>query len=179
MLSMIALERGSKTPSYVPDYLATSITDIDFQRLKREGARYVAFDADSTLVDYRGVEIAPATLKYLKQQRKLFDKWCIASNRITNDLLPLAEVIDAGVVQADWLIRKPDIRFFQRVLKYCDNADPHEVVMIGDKLVADIYGGKRAGCKTVWVEHLGRDSLFDRLIHLRKWEKHFLKRYKP
>lgn len=175
---MIALERASKTPTYVPDYLATAITDIDFVRLKRDGARFVAFDADSTLVDYRGVEIAPLTLKHLVKNRQQFDKWCIASNRITNDLEPLAKSIDAGIVQADWLIRKPDIRFFRRVFKYF-GAEPHEVVMIGDKLWADIYGAKRAGCKTVWVENLGRDSLFDRLIHLRKLEKRLLKRYKP
>lgn len=174
---MIALERGHKTPLYVPDYLATAITDIDFERLAREGVKYVAFDADSTLVNYRGVEIAPLTLKYLMEQRQLFEKWCIASNRITNDLQALANSIDAGVIQADWRIRKPDIRFFQRVFTYFD-AEPQEVVMIGDKLLADIYGAKRAGCRTVWVEHLGRDSLYDRLIHLRRWEKRLLKRYK-
>jgi uncharacterized protein len=175
---MIALERTEKTPRYVPDYLATAITDIDFVRLKREGARFVAFDADSTLVNYRGVEIAPLTLRYLIKQRRLFDKWCIASNRVTNDLLPLANSIDAGVIQASWQIRKPDMRFYQRVFEYFD-AKPQEVVMIGDKLLADMFGAKRAGCKTVWVEHLGRDSLFDRLIHLRHWEKRFLKRYRP
>lgn len=176
-VSMIALEQGSKTPQYVPDYLATAVTDIDFERLARDGVKYVAFDADSTLVDYRGVEIAPATLKHLIKYRPLFKGWCIASNRITNDLLPLANSIDAGVVQATWWTRKPSRRFFSRVLRYF-KAQPAEVVMIGDKLVADIYGANRSGLKTVWVEHLGRDSLFDRLIHLRKIEKRVLKRFR-
>jgi HAD superfamily phosphatase (TIGR01668 family) len=173
---MIALEPEGKTPLYVPNYLSNSVTDIDFERLAREGIKYVAFDADSTLVPYRGVKIAPSTLKHLMKQRKLFKKWCIASNRITNDLEPLARSIDAGVIRADILIRKPDIRFFRTVLEYF-GASPDEVVMVGDKLIADIYGGNRAGLKTVWVEKLGRDSLIDRLIHLRKIEKRLLKRY--
>lgn len=175
---MIALQRASKTPLYVPDYMANSVTDIDFARLAKEGIKYVAFDADSTLVPYRGVKIAPSTLKHLMKQRKLFEKWCIASNRITDDLEPLGRSIDAGVIRADILIRKPDIRFFRYVLEYFQ-AEPEEVVMIGDKLIADVFGAQRAGFKTVWVEKLGRDSLLDRLIHLRKLEKRLLKRYLP
>lgn len=171
------MKRRVKTPRYVPDYLATSIEDIDFKRLSQAGVRFVAFDADSTLVPYRGVEIAPATIKYLQDQRQLFKNWCIASNRITNDLPPLAESIGAGIVQATLTVRKPQRRYFKRVLKHL-GAKPSEVVMIGDKLIADMFGAKRAGFTTVWVEHLGRDSLIDRTIHLRAFEKRLLKRYK-
>lgn len=175
---MIALKRDSKTPYYVPDYLATAITDIDFKRLSREGIKYVAFDADSTLVNYRGAVVAPAVRKYLSENRRVFNKWCIASNRITNDLAPIAKVIDADLIQANILIRKPDIHFFHKVLQHF-GAKPGEVVMIGDKLIADIYGAKRAGFKTVWVEHIGRDSFLDRFLHVRRLEKWLLKKFKP
>ena len=173
---MIHIKRESDTPRFVPDYMASSIEDIDFKLLAKKGIRYVAFDADSTLVPYRGAEIAVSTQKYLKQQKKLFKKWCIASNRITNDLEPLADSIGAGIVQASWTVRKPQRRYFRWVVSHF-GAKPSEIVMIGDKLVADIFGANRAGFTTVWVEHLGRDSLFDRLIHLRQIERRLLKKY--
>lgn len=175
---MIALERGVNTPRYVPDYIASSIADIDFKKLAKIGIRYVAFDADSTLVPYRGVKVATKTVAYLRDQQQLFKHWCIASNRITNDLPPLAESINASIVQATLRVRKPQLRYFQRVLRHL-KAKPSEVVMIGDKLIADMFGAKRAGFTTVWVEHLGRDSLIDRITHLRQIEKRLLKRYMP
>ncbi len=156
--------------------MANSIRDVDFKLLAKQGIKFVAFDADSTLVPSRGIEISPETLKYLRRQKKLFKKWCIASNRITNDLRPLADSIDATVVRATWTIRKPQRRFFRWVLRHL-GATSAETVMIGDKLVADIWGAKRSGLMTVWVEHLGKDIISDRVIRLRQLEKRLLKRF--
>jgi HAD superfamily phosphatase (TIGR01668 family) len=173
---MIHIKREPRTPRFVPDYMAKSIADIDFNLLAEQGIRYVAFDADSTLVPWRGVEIAPSTRKFLREKQKLFKGWCIASNRITNDLEPLAESIGAGIVQASWTVRKPQRRYFKWVTKYF-KAKPSEIVMIGDKLLADIFGAKRAGFTTVWVEHLGTDSPIDQMVRLRQIERRLLKKY--
>lgn len=173
---MRAVEREVNTPDFVPDYMAKSISDIDFELLAKSGVRYIAFDADSTLVPFRGVELAPQTLKFLRSKKKLFKDWCIATNRITHDLEGLAISLEAGIVQAGLLIRKPRRAFFSQVLKHFD-AKPGEVAMIGDKLRADMWGAKRAGFKTVWVEHLGKDNLMDRLIGLRQIERKLLGNY--
>lgn len=161
---------------FVPDYMAKSMTDIDFSRLKKNGIRYVAFDADSTLVPWRGKALSSKTKLFLQSQRQLFENWCIASNRITNDLLPLAESIDAQVVRATLLTRKPQLRYFRRVIN-CFNAKPHEIAMVGDKLIADMWGAKRAGLVTIWVERIGRDGLWERLVHLRRIEGRLMRHY--
>jgi HAD superfamily phosphatase (TIGR01668 family) len=168
--------RNPNTPLYVPDYMATSLLDIDFKELKKRGVRYVAFDADATLVHYRGKLLSAEVKDYLKQNRKLFESWCIASNRITNDLLPLGESMDAQVIRASLLIRKPNQKFFDWVIKHFD-AQPHEIAMIGDKLIADMYGGKRAGMVTVWVERIGKDSKHDRLLQVRRLERRLMRRF--
>ncbi len=173
---MREIKRHPTTPQFVPDYMARSIADIDFEALAAAGVRYVAFDADSTLVPSRGVSLSPQTKKLLVSKKKLFKKWCIASNRITHDLYDLGKAIDAGVVQAGLRGRKPKRKFFARVLDHL-NAQPDEVVMIGDKLLADIWGANRAGFMTVWVEHLGRDIIWDRAIGLRSIERRLLKKY--
>jgi uncharacterized protein len=170
------VKREVNTPRFVPDYIATSLVDVDFEALKKRGIKYIAFDADSTLVPYRGIVLAPQTKSYLLRQRKLFKKWCIASNRPTNDLQDLGMSIDAQVIRAGILKRKPAKRYFRKVLSQL-HARPSEVAMIGDKLLADMFGGKRSGLVTVWVEHLGKDSIVDRITRLRTWEKKLLKSY--
>ncbi len=175
---MLKLSREPKTPRFVPDYLARSIEDVDFELLAKNGIRYIAFDADSTLVNFRGRELSEQTKLFLQKQRKLFDKWCIASNRITNDLLPLAESMDAQVVRATLLTRKPSRRFFDRVL-ILFGGKPQQIAMIGDKLIADIWGAKNAGMTTIWVEKIGSDNPIDWIFRVRQIEKWLMKAYRP
>lgn len=172
---MKELERKDKTPNFVPDYMATSLLDVDFDELKRRGIKYVAFDADSTLVPTRGKLLDKRTEAFLKKHRPNFKEWCIASNRITNDLLPLAKSMDAHVIQATLLTRKPQRRFFTWVINYFKSKNPAEIAMVGDKLIADMYGAKRSGLTTVWVEKIGPDNPWDVVLQVRRWEKRLMK----
>lgn len=172
---MNELTRKNDTPRFVPDYLAASLLDVDFELLKKRGVKYVAFDADSTLVPSRGKLLDPKTEDFLKKQRPHFKDWCIASNRITNDLLPLAKAMDAQVIQATITIRKPQRRFYAWVLNHFKPAKPSEIAMIGDKLIADMFGAKRAGMTTVWVEKIGKDNPWDQVLLVRRWEKQLMR----
>lgn len=174
---MKELKRKQNTPRFVPDFMASSLMDIDFATLKKIGVKYIAFDADSTLVPSMGKLLDAKTEAFLKQQRPLFKNWCIASNRITNDLLPLAKAMDAQVVQATIFIRKPQRRFYAWVLNHFMPKNASEVAMIGDKLIADMFGAKRAGMTTVWVEKIGRDNPWDQVLLVRRWEKQLMKAY--
>lgn len=173
---MKQIKRDAKTPLFVPDFLATSLHDVDFDALKKRGIKYIAFDADATLVHYRGTTLDAETKLLLQRNRKKFKKWVIASNRIGNNLLPLAESMDAQVVRATLFTRKPSKRFFQRVITFLGGT-PNEVAMIGDKLIADMYGGKNAGLTTIWVEQLGKTTKHDWLFRTRQLEKWLMRRY--
>lgn len=173
---MRKLEKDTHAPRFVPNYMATSLHEVDFDELKKQGIKYIAFDADATLVSYRAKTLSPETKLLLQQNRNKFKKWVIASNRIGNGLIYLAESMDAQVIQASLTGRKPSKRFFNRVVSYF-GGHPEQIAMIGDKLVADIYGGNRAGLTTVWVEKLGKDSKHDRLFMVRRLEKWLMRHY--
>lgn len=173
---MRELSASASVPKFVPDFTATSVGDVDFKALKKRGVRYIALDADSTLVRYRGIKLNSDTKKHLLKQRKHIEAWCIASNRITNTLAPLSDSLDAPVIPSSAFVRKPKQRYFQRVIDFF-SAEPHEIAMVGDKLVADIWGANRAGMVTVWVEHFGKDGLHDRALRVRAWEKFLMRTY--
>jgi HAD superfamily phosphatase (TIGR01668 family) len=174
---MRRLFREENTPYFVPDYVATSLTDVNFAELKKQGVRFLAFDADSTLLEYRGKQLSPEIIRFLAEQKRSFKGLCIASNRVTHDLEPIAASIGADLIQATYWARKPKRQFFRRVIEHFQ-ARPHEIAMIGDKLVADMYGAKRMGLTTVWVERMGlRDSVWDRVLRVRRFEKRMMERY--
>ncbi len=173
---MKRINKDIKSPKFVPDYTAKSLAEVDFDELVRRGVKYIAFDADATLVHYRGKMLSDETKKLLQQNRKKFQAWVIASNRITNDLLPLAESMDAQVIRATIFTRKPSKRFFARVIKFF-GGKPEQIAMIGDKLIADVYGANRAGMISVWVEKIGKDSRHDRLLMVRRWELKLVNKY--
>jgi uncharacterized protein len=175
---MLELKRKPSTPLFVPDYMAKSVLDIDFDMLAKKGIRYIAFDADSTLVHYLGRKLSRESKLFLQEQRKLFEKWCIASNRITNDLMPLAESMDAQIIRATLFTRKPSRRFFDRVMVFF-GGKPQEIAMIGDKLIADVWGAKQAGMTTIWVEKIGNDNPLDWIFRVRQIEKWLMRAYRP
>lgn len=175
---MVHLERKKRTPQFVPDYVAQSLADVDFELLGEKGIEYIAFDADSTLVHFRGTVLAPQIRDLLVSKRRLFKGWCIASNRPTNDLQDLGRSIDAPVIRASLLARKPRSKYFSKVVGHF-GVQPKRIAMVGDKLIADMWGAKRAGMKTVWVKKIGPDSPWDWLLRTRWIEKFLMRAYLP
>jgi HAD superfamily phosphatase (TIGR01668 family) len=164
---------------FTPNFLAESVSRIDFKKLADQGIKAVAFDADSTLVVYKGIEIAPELREYIVAARNhgFFSKVCIATNRRSKNLNLLAESLDASIVQASSLLNgKPKSAYFKRLLTELE-VKPAECVMIGDKVFTDIWGANRVGILTILVEKFGPESLLDRILPLRKIEKWFLRRY--
>lgn len=176
MVVVEKLKRSIKTPNYVPDYVASGLDDINFELLKNRGIEYIAFDADSTLVRYWGKKIDKHNLKYLRSKRKLFRKWCIASNRPINNLQMLGKSINAEVIRATLFNRKPSARYFKKVTDHF-NAPPRKIAMIGDKLISDIWGANKAGFATIWVSRIGSDNPWDKIIGVRNFEDRLMRRY--
>lgn len=167
---MRAIHITENSPLFVPNYFADSVMAIDFKLLKKDGIEFIAFDADSTLVGFRKKALDTETKQYLNKELKRFTGVCIASNRVTNDLHAIAEDLNAEVIRATFRTRKPSVKFFDRVVTLF-SARPEKIAMIGDKLIADIYGANKAGLKTVWVNKKGRDSIIDWVLQTRRFER--------
>ncbi len=173
---MRTLDVNSQSPLVIPNYLASSVLDIDFKKIKNDGIDYIAFDADATLVGFRKKALDDKTKKYLEKELRRFKGVCIASNRVTNDLHEIADDINAHTVRATLTTRKPSVKFFHRVVELFD-VKPSKIAMVGDKLIADIYGGNKAGFKTVWVDKNGRDSIIDWVVQTRRFERRLTKKH--
>lgn len=50
---------------------------------------------------------------------------------------------------------KPDVRFFDEVLKHIEETDKSRILLVGDSLTSDILGGTNAGIPTCWYNPKG------------------------
>lgn len=170
--------RHHKAYGFVPDYFADSVQSIDYDELWRVGVRFIALDVDQTLTHNQAVVLDEALAKFLNAKVKsgVLNGIFIASNSRRN-LDDIANVLSAQRVRATRLIRKPGRRYYERLLRSA-KCEPHEIAMIGDRLLTDVLGGNRAGLVTIMVSPHGPDMWIDRLTRLRSWETRYLKRHR-
>jgi HAD superfamily phosphatase (TIGR01668 family) len=166
--------------SFLPDFTARSVADIDFALLKKLGVRHLLFDLDQTLRKPYSRRLEDAVVKLLKEVQS--SRQFLSLNLVSNNQRKLhrySQPIDANVYQpfrrGFKLIRKPNPAFFEYVLDSL-NTKPEETVMIGDRLHADVLGGNRMGMYTIFIAKRGPiDYWFDWLLLTRLRDKRRLR----
>ena len=164
----------------IPDFIASSVREIDFKVLWQHGLTTVLIDVDNTLVSFGAREIHSSAAPYLEEARKrgYIKTLAIASNS-RRDIGHIADALRPDAVfQPRGFSYKPFRSYYQRVLKEI-GADPERTLMIGDRLIQDVWGARRSGIKAVLVKPLGRDLWLDKVILTRWREKRLLRRYLP
>lgn len=162
--------------SYLPDFTAHSVADIDFNLLKKLGIKHLLFDLDQTLRRPYSRRLEDDVVKLLKEVQS--SRQFLSLNLVSNNqrrLHRFSQPIDANVFQpyrrGFKIIRKPNPAFFNYVLENL-NTTPEQTIMIGDRLHADVLGGNRMGMYTLFVTKRGAiDYWFDWLLLTRLRDK--------
>lgn len=164
-------------PSFVPDYIAANVFDVDFEHLHNQGIRNLLFDLDATLRPLGSPVPEDSVTKHLQEQvYPIIGSVALATGNprtAETSLMQLGLAADKAVLPYDVNgshITKPNPQFFQRALSVV-GGEPANTAMIGDKLFWDINGANRVGLTTVWMSKpLGRDRYFD-AVTIRPAEK--------
>lgn len=157
-------------PSFFePDEYVKSVFEIDFERLYENGFRGLMFDIDNTLV--------PQDEDVTRQVKELFEKLSalgfktvILSNNSEERVSRFAKAIPALYLSR---ARKPFKRGYNRALTLL-KAKREQAVFIGDRVLTDIFGAKRAGIHCILVEYIRKNGEKPNL--LRKIEDRLYKR---
>ncbi len=174
-------ELRQRSLSKVPNYIAPSIRDIDYPELFRQGVRHFVFDIDNTLVSFGKPALDERTRTFLLALKKRPEVCCVrlASNS-RRDLSRFGLAIGIDVMKPQSWSMKPFASYYRRILRHTGAQDnPKSAVMIGDKLIQDIWGANHVGMTTVLVRPVGHDHWFDRLVRTRDRERFLLRRLLP
>lgn len=132
-----------------PREIATSIFEIDFARLYDAGKRAVLFDLDNTLGKRRSKRLEPQVLTLLGDLAAAGFRVGILTNRRASGG---DQVIDLLARNYPLLHRagKPGKTGFLQLIEQLD-ASPREAVMVGDRLLTDIFGANRLGIYSIRI----------------------------
>ena len=139
--------------SFRPDFIAKSVSDIDFAYLASRSLKACFIDLDGTVVARGQYDVDPAIIKKLRAcSMPIF----IATNRPKSRALKnlKADLTAIAIIHPEGLYPKPSKTYYRRALAR-HNLQPYEVVMIGDRYIQDIWGANRAGLNSLVVHKTG------------------------
>ena len=144
----------------VPHLSLTSVSDLDFDALRRAGAEAVVFDKDNCLTLPYGDSLHPLAKEAWASACRVFgSRALVLSNSAGGPDDPdgsgaraLEEQlgVDEGHVVRHHAHRKPACAHQLLAAAGCTDT-PHRVVMVGDRLLTDIAMANAAGCMSVLV----------------------------
>lgn len=155
-----------------PTYLIDGdVTDIDLDQLERDGIRGLIFDLDSTLVAPHAGKLTGEVEAWLERARQKFKVAVVSNNKRDPYIQEVQLILQMPCIGC---AAKPSRKAFLRVLSDFGLA-PHEVAVIGDRPLTDVWGGQRAGMKTILVLPLKTMNEPGWITMFRKLERVFIR----
>ena len=152
---------------FLPDEYVKDIFHITPEKLKEKGIKGIITDLDNTLVEWDRPDATPKIIEWMEAMKRAGIQVTIVSNnnetrcKSFSDPLGIPFIMDA---------ESRLIRHLKRPLRKWGFAK-EEVVVIGDQLLTDIFGGNRKGLHTILVVPVassdGFFTKFNRMIERR------------
>jgi uncharacterized protein len=131
-----------------PTYLIDGdITDIDLERLANDGVQGIIFDLDSTLVAPHSGVLTDEVATWLETARARFKLAVVSNNKRHSYMETVKDILDMPLI---FFAAKPSRKGFDKALEFLQ-LPPEQVAVVGDRPLTDVWGGQRAGMKTVLV----------------------------
>lgn len=137
--------------NFYPTYIYEKVEHIPYKLIIENNIRLILIDMDNTLVNNKYI--------YNKKLKKWVDgikeqgiKLCIFSNSPIEDRVK--RIANELGMEYKFNVSKPRIKGFKRVLEETEINKEH-ILMIGDQIFTDVWGGNRFGIKTILVTPIG------------------------
>ena len=131
----------------LPDQIVNTVFDIDLDELTTRGVRGIITDLDNTLVGAKTPLATPQLIGWLDNVKDRGFKVVILSNNNKTRVGNFAEPLGIPFIPA---ARKPAGAAFRRALKLME-LQAEQAVVVGDQMLTDVLGGRRAGLHTILV----------------------------
>ena len=136
----------------IPDRLEESVYTMDFEAEYRNGVRGLVFDIDNTLVPH-DAPADPRSIELFLRLRKIGFRTAILSNNHEPRVRSFSEEVGADVYIME--AGKPKRGGYYRVMEAL-GTDLSNTLYLGDQILTDICGAKRAGMKHVLFRPIDR-----------------------
>ena len=140
---------------FIPNMYQESIYKINYNKIKEKNIKCLLFDLDNTCVGYKIKDPTKELSDLLKKLTTEKFQVIIFTNARKKRIEPF-KILNVDI---NYLSKKPLKSSFKKILKKY-NYQKEEVIIIGDQLFTDIYGGNRIGIYTCLVDPLTTEDFF-------------------
>ena len=152
---------------FLPDEYVKSVFSLSPEKLKEKGIKAIITDLDNTLVAWDCPDATPEISRWVKEMRDAGLKVTVVSNNNESRVKTFCDPISISFI---FDAHKPLTRSFHKAVSLM-GVRKEEVVVIGDQLLTDIFGGNRAGLHTILVVPVAKSdgfvTRFNRMIERR------------
>nr|WP_240793435.1 YqeG family HAD IIIA-type phosphatase [Psychrobacillus vulpis] len=135
--------------------------------LKERGVRGIITDLDNTLVEWDRPDATPKLIEWFKEMKDAGIQVTIVSNNNEMRVHSFADPLGIPFISR---ARKPLGNAFKQALKTM-SVKKEEVVVIGDQLLTDVFGGNRQKLHTILVIPVAKSdgffTKFNRMVERR------------
>lgn len=132
------------------DYEAKTVFEINYDELREQGIKVIAFDLDSTVMKSKSGIFDEQTQQLFERLQKDFFLMIISNNSNEDYINKATSQVNFPVIGN---AHKPCTKVSKEFLK-SHGISINEMVMVGDRPLTDILFGKRLGCKTILVDSI-------------------------
>lgn len=156
-----------------PDYIYKNVEDIPHQLIKENNIKLILFDMDNTLVnhEYMYTDELKEWIKYIKNEGVML--YIFSNSRVGSAVKRIASELG---MKYKYKVAKPRLSGYKKIVEET-NIQKENIIMIGDQIFTDIWGGNRFGIKTVLVKPIAKKEGIITKVK-RPLEKIFLRKIK-
>ena len=154
-----------------PDMYKKSIYDINYNKLKEKGIKYLFFDLDNTIISYQDTTPDEKALKLFEDLKNMGFVCYLFSNSHSDRLMKVKDVLNIDVYYSSM---KPLNKNYKKVLK---KYNKDECAFIGDQIMTDVIGAKRNKFFIIFVDRINdKEPIYTKFW--RFFEGFILRKYK-
>ena len=152
---------------FIPSEFVRSVFHITPEFLKDKGIKGIITDLDNTLVEWDRPDATPKLIEWFKGMKEAGIQVTIVSN---NNEMRVQSFADPLGIPFIFKARKPLGKAFRQALQIM-SVKKAEVVVIGDQLLTDVFGGNRQKLHTILVIPVAKSdgfvTKFNRMVERR------------
>ncbi len=143
--------------NFYPKYVFEKVEDIPYELIAKEGIKLILMDMDNTIIDSKG-KYSKDIKKWIKYMKSKNIKLYIVSNSFSEKVVK--RIAKELGLRYFYKASKPSTKAFKKVSMEFPEINKSEILMIGDQLFTDIWGGNRFNIKTILVKRINKKEIF-------------------
>jgi uncharacterized protein len=148
-----------------PTWTIADLTQLPIDELKANGVAGFIFDLDNTIMAPHTGMLTETMTAWLASLTAAGLPYIVVSNNKNRAYMDQAQAVVGVPVLGP--AAKPRRQVLQQALDWLQ-LPAHQVAVVGDRPLTDIWGGQRLGCPTVLVDPL-RKGVENELIQFLRW----------